>query len=55
MNCPKCNSDDVIVRTETSKREKLQIGFFWMRKGASVETKTTHRCLDCGHEWEGGE
>ena len=55
MICPKCKSEDVVIRTETSKREKLQVGFFWVRKESNCETKTTHRCLDCGNEWEGEE
>ena len=51
MICPKCKSEDVVIRTETSKREKIQV-VFWVRKESTCEAKTTHRCLDCGHEWE---
>ena len=55
MSCPECKSDDVMIRTETSKRENVRIGFFWVRKESTLEEKTTRRCLGCGWEWEGEE
>ena len=55
MKCPKCDGENVFVRTETSEKTKLHIGFFWVRKETTGETKETCRCTDCEYKWEGGQ
>jgi len=54
MTCPKCGSAYTMSRT---KKETTLVR--WMVAGRDYakserkEQAVTHKCLDCGHEWEG--
>jgi len=55
MNCPKCKSEDVVIRTSTTSTVSKTYGFWWRKVSREEKTETCRRCLDCGHEWEGKE
>lgn len=55
MNCPKCKGGDLVTTRTRTKESVTVVGLFWRSEKKKEEKTITHRCLDCGHEWEGGE
>ena len=53
MKCPKCGSEDTVIRTSTTAKMVKKFGFFWSTTHREEKTETCRRCLDCGAEWEG--
>ena len=56
MTCPKCASAHTM---STTKKETTLVK--WMVEGRDYakldrkEKTVTHKCLDCGNEWDGGD
>lgn len=53
MSCPKCNSDHLMTTRENRSTTTTLVGLFWKKREHKEERSVKHRCLDCGHEWEG--
>lgn len=53
MKCPKCGSEDTVIRTSTTTSVVKTYGFFWRKTAREEKTEACCKCLDCGAEWEG--
>jgi ribosomal protein S27E len=53
MKCPKCDSEDIVIRTSTTKTKRVTVGFWWHKVENEEKSMTVNKCLDCGEEWEG--
>lgn len=53
MGCPECKSEDTM--TTSAVRTSVPLLCPTWLLGKKVELTVTHKCLDCGHEWEGEE
>lgn len=53
MGCPECKSEDTMTTSAVRTSVPL-ICPTWLL-GKKVELTVTHKCLDCGCEWEGEE
>lgn len=55
MICPQCKSGDMMTSRTHIKESVTMRGLFWRSEKKKKEKSVTHRCLDCGHMWEGQE
>lgn len=55
MNCPQCASDHTLTTSTHTKESVTVRGWFWKSEKKREEKTVTHRCLDCGNEWDGEE
>lgn len=55
MVCPRCKSSDTMTTSTQVKESVTIVGLFWRSEKKREETTVTHKCLDCGHVWDGEE
>ena len=53
--CPVCGSKHMVTGTTKRSTRSVTIFPFWRVERWDEETSSYQKCLDCGHEWEGGE